>query len=283
MDDVELHWKGKNTQIEKVSLPFQKIEEVNLSKASKETLLPELRDDGETAWKNKLIWGDNKYVVNSLLKDFTGKIKLIYIDPPFFTGTNMNININIGSGAEITKEPSVLEEVAYRNMWKEGVSSFLQYMYERIKSMRELLSEDGSIYVRFDYHYSHYIKLILDEIFGYESFKNEIIINRTLAKQPSKNNFTQQTESLFFYGKTENNFFNQVRAKIEPKWYPLLDFPRADQKPRIIKNVIFYPPKNRRWALSQENINQYEKKGKTRINPDEEYVDCRGKKIKGYP
>jgi adenine-specific DNA-methyltransferase len=281
MNYFELTWKGKNTQVEKVFLPFQKIEEVNLSKASKETLLPELRENDSSAWKNKLIWGDNKYVLNSLLNDSSvaGKIKLIYIDPPFFTGTNMNIDINIGSGTEVTKEPSAIEEVAYRNMWKEGPSSFFQYMYERFVLMKDLLSDDGSIWVRFDYHYSHYIKLILDEIFGYENFRNEIIINRTLAKQPAKNNFTQQTESLFFYGKTENNFFKQVRIKIDPKWYPLLDFPRADKKPRTIKNVVFYPPENRRWALSQENIDQH----KTRINSNEEYIDCRGKKIKGYP
>ena len=97
----------------------------------------------ETTWKNKLIWGDNKYVLASLLKDpsIAGKIKLIYIDPPFFTGTNMNINIKIGDKGEVTKEPSAIEEVAYRNMWKEGPSSFLQYMYERIKLMRDLLAE----------------------------------------------------------------------------------------------------------------------------------------------
>ncbi|MCW1295280.1 MAG: DNA methyltransferase [Candidatus Parvarchaeota archaeon] len=281
MNDVELVWKNKKTEVEKISLPFQKIEEVNLSRTSKGTLLPELRENEEVLWKNKLIWGDNKYVINSLLKDpaIAGKIKLIYIDPPFFTGTNMNININIGNKTELTKQPSAIEEVAYRNMWKEGVSSFLQYIYERIKVMRELLADDGSIYIRFDYHYSHYIKIILDEIFGYDNFRNEIVINRTLAKQPAKNNFTQQTESLFFYGRTENNFFKQVKTKIEPKWYPLLDFPRADEKPRTVKNVVFYPPKGRRWALSQENIDQH----KTRINIDKDYIDCRGKKIKGYP
>ena len=86
MNDVEVVWKNKKTQIEKVSLPFQKIEEVNLSRASKGTLLPELRGNEESLWKNKLIWGDNKYIINSLLNDSTiaGKIKLIYIDPPIF-------------------------------------------------------------------------------------------------------------------------------------------------------------------------------------------------------
>ena len=167
MSDIDLIWKGKKAEVEKIILPFQKIETVSISRTGKETLL-RFEKQEETTWKNKLIWGDNKYVLASLLKDpsIAGKIKLIYIDPPFFTGTNMNINIKIGDKGEVTKEPSAIEEVAYRNMWKEGPSSFLQYMYERIKLMRDLLAEDGSIYVRFDYHYSHYIKIILDEIFG---------------------------------------------------------------------------------------------------------------------
>ncbi len=286
MTDIELNWKNKRQEVDKIVLPFQKIETVSISRTGKNTLVPTIRTTDDVSWRNKLIWGDNKYVLASLLKDTSvaGKVKLIYIDPPFFTGTNMNINIKIGDKNEITKEPSAIEEIAYRNMWKEGPSSFLQYMYERIKLMRDLLAEDGSIYVRFDYHYSHYIKLILDEVFGYENFRNEVVLNRTLAKQPPQNNFTQQTDSLFFYTKSERNIFNQVRVGIDvPKWYPLLDFPRADERPRTIKEIVFYPPKNRRWALSQENIDNFESRGKTRINQNKEYIDCRGKKIKGYP
>src|SRR3989344_9186016 len=236
MADFELNWKSKKLDIDKVILPFQKIEEIDISRTGRSTLLA-YGEKNKTEWRNKLIWGDNKYIISSLLKDpsVAGKIKLIYIDPPFFTGTNMNINIKIGEQNEVTKEPSAIEEVAYRNMWKgnsqqEQASSFLQYMYERLKLMRDLLAEDGSIYVRFDYHYSHYIKIILDEIFGYDNFRNEIVLNRTLAKQPSQNNFTQQTESLFFYSKSNDYDFNQTSTKIEnPKWYALLDFPRADE------------------------------------------------------
>ena len=294
MDDVELRWKNKKTQVEKVSLPFQKIEEVNLSRASKGTLLPELRGNEEVLWKNKLIWGDNKYIINSLLKDLTiaGKIKLIYIDPPFFTGTNMNININVGNKAEITKQPSAIEEVAYRNMWKEGVSSFLQYMYERIKQMRELLSEDGSIYVRFDYHYSHYIKLVLDEIFGYNNFRNEIIINRTKKIFEGANRFTTATDSLFFYTKSDNYTFNGYKkAREEQKWIQMhspgirwSEINKEDEhkfsyrnikkengrlytRARFVLGKEMLPPEGRHWTFTQERLDQYTSEKRIRLNP----------------
>ena len=273
MNDVEVVWKNKKTQIEKVSLPFQKIEEVNLSRASKGTLLPELRGDEEALWKNKLIWGDNKYIINSLLKDSTiaGKIKLIYIDPPFFTGTNMNINISIGNKAELTKQPSAIEEVAYRNMWKEGVSSFLQYMYERIKAMRELLADDGSIYVRFDYHYAHYIKLILDEIFGYENFRNEIIINRTrknVMESQTQRVFPTATDSLFLYAKSANALLNQVVKKMSEKreaFWRRMDDSAGQGSPKIFFGKELSPPVGKHFKYSQEKINEMISDGKLRL------------------
>jgi len=273
---AELVWKekydkvdvGSKKPIDKISLPFQKVETIGESR--QRTLL----SDEDEKWINKIIWGDNKYVLASLingdpsigLESMKGKIKLIYIDPPFFTGSNMPVKIKIPNGGDLTKQPSIVEEVAYRNIWKDGLNSFCQWIYERLLMMKDLLSDDGSIFVRFDYHYSHYVKLILDEVFGRENFRNEIVLNRTLAKQPSKNSFTQQNESLFFYTKSEKNIFNQIKRKIEPQWYSLLHFPRIDERPRKIKGKLFYPPKNRRWALSQGNIDEFERQGKTRIN-----------------
>jgi len=293
MSDIDLMWKGKKTEVEKIVLPFQEIETVSISRTGKETLL-RFEKQEETAWKNKLIWGDNKYVLASLLKDpsVAGKIKLIYIDPPFFTGTNMNINIKIGDKGEVTKEPSAIEEVAYRNMWKEGPSSFLQYMYERIKLMRDLLAEDGSIYVRFDYHYSHYIKLILDEIFGYENFRNEIIINRTKKIFEGANRFTTATDSLFFYTKSDNYIFNGYKKdRTEQKWIqmhspgirwsPISEeeankFSKKNVKEengkfftqaRIILSKELLPPSGRHWTFTQERLEQYQKEGRIRFNP----------------
>jgi len=169
---LELVWKGKKTEVERVVLPFQAVETVNEPREAGlfAKQMPKWWPEG---WRNKLIWGDNKYVMSSLLPEFAGKINLIYIDPPFATGADFSIKMKIGD-LEWTKEPSVIEEKAYRDTWGKGLDSYLQMMYERLVLMRELLAEDGSIYVHLDHHVVHYIKTIMDEIFP-ECFRNEII------------------------------------------------------------------------------------------------------------
>ena len=292
MNDLELKWKNKKARVEKVLLPFQKIESVSISRTGRKTLLAHNVRQQEEEWKNKLIWGDNKYVLASLLNDPTvaGKIKLIYIDPPFFTGTNMNINIKIGDKNAVTKEPSAIEEVAYRNMWKDGPSSFLQYIYERIKIMRDLLSDDGSIFVRFDYHYAHYVKIILDEIFGYKNFRNEIIINRSSRPTEPKGMYHTTHDVLFFYSKTSNYYFKNFEIKREnPQWRPMhlpgIRWTKIDEKYKSLfkKDIkekngefktrarIFFgkeilPPEGRHWAISQENLLILEKEGKLKLD-----------------
>ena len=139
-----IYWKNKREELERVELPFQKIETINLPRSNIGTLEQFKKHSENDGWKNKLIWGDNKYVMASLLPEFSGKIKLIYPDPPFFTGTNMNITLEVGDEGAV-KEPSAIEEIAYRNMWKEGPSSFFQYMYDRFVLMKDLLSEEGSL------------------------------------------------------------------------------------------------------------------------------------------
>ena len=297
MGDLDIVWKDKKTELDKIILPFQKIETVNISRTGKNTLLANLTLSNDS-WRNKLIWGDNKYVLSSLLKDpsIASKIKLIYIDPPFFTGTNMNINIKIGDKNEVTKEPSAIEEVAYRNMWKEGPSSFLQYMYERIKLMRDLLAEDGSIYVRFDYHYSHYIKLILDEIFGYENFRNEIVINRIKKSDTGALKFNVATDSLFFYTKSQNYIFNGFRKKLDAikgeRWHSIDS--QGQGPPRTIFGKLMHPPVGRHWTFNQEKLDQMIKQGKIRLNPkskrpeykleavDTQLIDTNWTDIPGY-
>ncbi len=170
-----LYWPGKRTEVERVILPFQVVETVNESKADRDALSL-FRQRGEPApgWRNKLIWGDNKYIMASLLPEFAGKINLIYIDPPFATGADFSINIKLGD-LEWTKEASMIEEKAYRDTWGRGLDSYLQMMYDRLVLMRELLADDGKIFVHLDWHLGHYIKLLLDEIFGKENFRNQII------------------------------------------------------------------------------------------------------------
>jgi len=220
-------------------------------------------------WKNKLIFGDNlqalKYLKKLQDEGKLEKIKLIFIDPPFGTG-----DIYDAQGAP-----------AY-SAALQGVK-FLGFLRKRLIFLKELLASDGSIYVRIDYHFGHYVKVLMDEIFDKNNFRNEIVINRTKAKQPPKNYFTPQTDSLFFYVNGPIYDFHRIVKKTEPKWYSLIHFPRASDKPRTIQGTVFYPPKNRRWALSQKNIDNLEKFGKTRINKKLSYVDCRGKKINSIP
>ena len=125
---------------------------------------------------NKLFWGDNLQVLAHLLKEYRGKIDLIYIDPPFGTGVDYFKKVKL-RGEEIKGQYSILEEKQYANVFDEDY--YLQFIYERLLLMRELLTDTGSIFVRMDYHFGHYVKTILDEVFGKENFVNEISVNRT--------------------------------------------------------------------------------------------------------
>ena len=179
-DGVALNWGGKRADVDRIVLPFQRIEVVNESKATREaekgTFFRDLKPDASMdspEWRNKLIWGDNKYVLGSLLEQFAGKVDLIYIDPPFGTGQNFSFTVEVGD-EEVTKDPSLIEEKAYRDTWGRGVDSYLSMMYERLHLLRQLLSEKGSIFVHLDVHMGPYIKVLMDEIFGQNNFQNEI-------------------------------------------------------------------------------------------------------------
>lgn len=119
------------------------------------------RDD----FRNRLVWGDNKLVMASLLEEFRGKIDVIYIDPPFDVGADFTMQVQLGEeGVGLQKEQSILEAVAYRDTWGKGTDSYLHMMYERLTLMRDLLSERGSIWVHLDLGVSHYIKTVMDDI-----------------------------------------------------------------------------------------------------------------------
>lgn len=176
VNQTGLYWPGKRTEVDRVILPFQVVETINEGKADRERAQRDIftKQAKDDLWRNKLIWGDNKYIMASLLPVFAGKINLIYVDPPFATGADFSINIKLGD-LEWTKEASVIEEKAYRDTWGRGLDSYLQMMYDRLVLMRELLADNGSIYVHLDWHVGHYVKIIMDEIFGKENFINEIV------------------------------------------------------------------------------------------------------------
>lgn len=207
---------------EKTALAFQTVETINeprfrgaVQKAiSKESVWPQ---NYSKDWKNKLIWGDNKLVTGSLLSNFAGKVNLIYIDPPFFTGADFTIKTKVGE-EEVEKEPSIIEARAYTDAWAGGMASYLRYMYERLVLMKELLAENGSIYVHLDWHVSHYVKVMMDEIFGYDNFRNEIVWHYFVSgKYPSE--FARDHDIIYVYSKTENVIFNYEKELDKDLYY----------------------------------------------------------------
>jgi adenine-specific DNA-methyltransferase len=225
---TELIWRGKYDEegrlipIEKPGpFPFQIVESINEPRVEKGEENPQgtlfdiwKGDEGSTfedGWKNKLIWGDNKFVMSSLLEKFAGKIDLIYIDPPFATGADFTADIEIGDkGEEIHKEHSIIEEKAYRDTWGQGLDSFLLMMYERLALMKDLLSDKGTIYVHCDWRVNSMLRLILDELFGQDMARNEIIWCYDKWIAPS-NDFQKNHDTIFRYSKSKNFVFNEMR------------------------------------------------------------------------
>ncbi len=226
---TELVWPGKynedgtRREVPRVSLPFQVIETVNESRATRETKKGGAQgtlfdvyegkegDTFEAGWRNKLIWGDNLLVMGSLLEKFAGKIDLIYIDPPFATGADFSFTTEIGgSGEEITKEQSAIEEKAYRDTWGAGVDSYLQMIHERLNLMRDLLSERGGIYVHCDWRLTGLIRLILDDVFGRENVRNEIRWKRQPVRgaKATGGQYARNSDTVFFYSKGDEWIWN---------------------------------------------------------------------------
>ena len=185
--EVELVWNGKTSEVCNIVLPFQVIEQVDEPRAEKDTRLQmslfdlDARGRQLKGWTNKLIWGDNKLILSSLKNgplreeiEQQGGLKLIYIDPPFDVGADFTMDIKIG-GDTFTKKPNILEEIAYRDTWGKGADSYIAMIYERLVLMRDLLAEDGNIYVHCDWRLVGFLRLVLDEIFGPSGFVNEII------------------------------------------------------------------------------------------------------------
>lgn len=215
-----LYWKDKRTTVDRIVLPFQSlevIETINESRATREQGKKNLFYNKPTVsdeeWRNKLIWGDNKYVMNALLEKYAGKIDLIYIDPPFATGANFSTTVTIGDNeVEHTKEASAMEELAYRDTWGKGLDSFLQMIYDRLILLRELLSDTGSIYIHLDWRMSSYVRIILDEIFGTDCFQREIIwsIETSSGFKSKANNWIRGHDNILFFAKKSNKIiFNK--------------------------------------------------------------------------
>ena len=231
--EVELVWNGKTSEVCNSILPFQVIEQVDEPRAEKpedtkrkdQELLFSLDGRGRQlkGWTNKLIWGDNKLILSSLKNgpireeiEKQGGLKLIYIDPPFDVGSDFSMDIEIG-GDTFTKKPNILEEIAYRDTWGKGADSFIAMVYERLVLMRDLLANDGSIFVHCDWHVSHLLRLVLDEVFGKDRFCNEIVWYYYNKMQGNINRFASNHDVILWYSKTDKKVFNRLHEAREEK------------------------------------------------------------------
>jgi adenine-specific DNA-methyltransferase len=238
---TELTWDGKyNADGTKrsplrVELPFQTVETVNESAQDRQRTFDLFSIGRPADWRNRLIWGDRKYVLPALLPEFAGKVDLIYIDPPFATGDDFSFNVEI-EGSNFTKQPSVIEQKAYRDTWGRGLDSYLQWFYETATQMRELLADDGSIYVHLDWRVGHYAKLILDEIFGQENCRNEIVWFYPRGGDADKQ-FNRKHDDIYWYAKSENWIFNYDATLIPYTAEQLARFKEADEEGKFYWNV----------------------------------------------
>lgn len=248
---TELVWDGKYDQDGRrvaplrVTLPFQTVETVNESAQERQLSFERMMEGRDPAWRNRLIWGDKKYVLPSLLDEFAGKVDLIYIDPPFNVGADFSFTATIpdnpeteeDESASFTKEPSAIEMKAYRDTWGRGLDSYLQWFYESVVFLRELLKETGSIYVHLDWHIGHYAKTVIDEVFGQTNFRNEIIWYYRKYQKRGMKFFTQNSDRILWYVKNSQSnykFFPQTQALDTPKY---LKRKKWDKERKIIVNV----------------------------------------------
>jgi hypothetical protein len=239
--EVELVWNGKTSEVCNIVLPFQVIEQVDEPRAEKpedtalQSGLFDARGRQLKGWTNKLIWGDNKLILSSLKNgplreeiEKQGGLKLIYIDPPFDVGADFSMDIEIGDDT-FTKKPNILEEIAYRDTWGKGADSFIAMIYERLILMRELLAEDGSIYVHCDWRLSAHLRLALDDVFGPLMFRNEIIREKTNPKNYTRQGYGNVHDTILFYTKGSRPIWNRPYAQRDDESIEN-DFPQTEEK-----------------------------------------------------
>ena len=231
--EVELVWNGKTNEVCNIVLPFQTIEQVDEPRDESEPQLDLFDTRGRQlkGWTNKLIWGDNKLILSSLKNgplreeiEAQGGLKLIYIDPPFDVGADFSMDIEIG-GETFIKEPNILEEIAYRDTWGKGADSFIAMIYERLVLMRDLLAEDGSIYVHCDWRVNSLIRLAMDEIFGPNNFVNQIEWGYKTGGIPETVGFSKKHDHILFYSKGTKPTFNLLYQK---SYVPTLPEPHTN-------------------------------------------------------
>ncbi|MCM1061427.1 MAG: site-specific DNA-methyltransferase [Eubacterium sp.] len=245
----ELRWTGKRPFRSTMYFPAQLKESYGADK------------DG---WMNKIFWGDNLQVMSHLLKQFRGQINLIYIDPPFDSKADYKKTISV-KGKTVTNDSLAFEEKQYGDIWTND--EYLQFMFERLTILRELLSKKGCLYLHCDWHKSHYLRCLLDEVFGANNFVNEIVWRKSNSHNDG-NKFGSITESIFLYSKNPQYTYNKQFYDMDEKSYTLVEEETGRKyksvsmnaagsgEPKYFGNKLLYPPTGTHWRWGQERINE---------------------------
>ena len=285
---TELVWEGKydeygnrrEVDVAALSMPMQKIETIDQPRseaaAAGQLDIFEKNTKRQDDHRNMLIWGDNKLVMSSLLRDFKSRIDLIYIDPPFDVGADFTMNVPIGDEKDtVEKDQSTLEMVAYRDTWGRGTDSYYQMIFERLLVAKELLSDTASIYVHCDPRVNSGIRQIMEEIFGTQYFLNDITWQRATAHNMRTRGFVRCNDTILLFTKSERFTFNE---QFVPYSEEQLARYKKDESGRLYKaeNLTFSsksasrqfewrgskPPPNRSWGASQDQLEKWWAEGR---------------------
>ncbi|WP_299363800.1 site-specific DNA-methyltransferase [uncultured Paracoccus sp.] len=252
-----LNWRGKRPFTSTQFYPAQ---------------LKEVHGEEVDGWRNKIFWGDNLQVMSHLLREFRGKFNMIYIDPPFDSNADYKKRIKV-RGATAESDQAAFEDKQYGDIWSND--EYLQFLFERLVLLRELLSNEGSIYVHCDINRGHYIKCLMDEVFGASNFRNEIIWKRTSARADSKT-YNHVHDTIFFYTKTDEftwnrQFTEHSEAYLKSKYsnidskgrrYQLDNITSPNPRPNMTYEWKGFPPPANGWRYSKEKMAELDADGR---------------------
>ncbi|QDL38955.1 site-specific DNA-methyltransferase [Rhodoferax sediminis] len=241
-------------------------------------------------WTNRLIYGDNLLAMAALLAgdehtpSLRGKVDLIYIDPPFDSKADYRTKVTL-PGVELEQKPTVIEQFAYSDTWSDGTASYLAMITPRLILMRELLADTGSIYVHLDWHVGHYVKMVMDEVFGRDHLINEIIWKRKGGSANPSNRLGVVTDYLYWYAKSDSYTVNPIYARDTPdvKRYIEERFTNIDEatgkrymkspivspnpRPNLIYDYKGYTPPKNGWSIALDVMQEWDARGKLYFPP----------------
>jgi adenine-specific DNA-methyltransferase len=282
--EMELLWPGKSDNLEHVILPFQSIEQIDEPRRdSSDSMAMFTLDDFSKrqsgGWSNKLIWGDNKLIISSLSRgplrseiEAAGGLKLVYIDPPFDVGYDFSMDVQVGDES-VTKEPSVIEQFAYRDTWGRDTESFASMIYERTRLIYDLLAPEGSIFVHCDWRTNHILRQILEEVFGKGNFRNELMWRKSNSPKAQSKSFGNQIDTIYWFAKSDAAPYHKAFKPFDEKSLKPYSYSDAKGKFRTIeleaqgvqktpsRKSFEFRGRSAQWLYSLNQLNEWDAAG----------------------